>query len=100
MKPIDILYQETLNSKVELLLNKSVQELNDLDDYGQETATIKNRKIKIGWWKYKLNDQTTHIIYKTFRKIFLFIEKPYLQGIKIVGNEIEYLNDKELGDYD
>jgi hypothetical protein len=100
MKTKNKLYQETLNNKVQQLLKKTVQELKKLDDYGQESITFKNRKIEIGWWKYKLNDQTTHIVYKTFRKTFLFLQRPYLQGIKIIDDKIEYLNDKELGDYD
>ena len=100
MKTIDKLYQETLKGQVELLLNMSAQELKDLDDYGQEIVTVDNRKIEIGWWKYKLNEQTTHIVYKTFRKTFLFLQRPYLQGIKIVDDKIEHLSDKELGDYD
>jgi len=100
MNTLDKLYQETLNGKVERLFNKTVQELKDLDDYGQETVIIDNRKIEIGWWKYKLNDQITHIVYKTFRKTLLFLQRPYLQGIKIIDDKIEYLSDKELGDYD
>ena len=100
MKALDKLYQETLNSKVEMLLKKPAQVLKNLDDYGQETVIIENRKIEIGWWKYKINNHTTHIIYKTFRKTFIFLQKPYLQGIKIVNTEIEYLNNKELGNYD
>ena len=100
MKAIDKLYQETLNGVVEPLFRKTVQELRDFDDYGHETVVIDNRKVEIGWWKYQLNDQTTHIVYKIFRKTFLFLQRPYVQGIKIIDDKIDFLNDKELGDYD
>ncbi len=78
----------------------TIKEVKDLNDFGQESDRIDDKRIEVGWWKYRFNDQLTHIIYKTFRRSFIFLHKPYFQGIKIVDDKIEYLNDKELGDYD
>ncbi len=99
MKPIDQLYQKTIDAKVEQLLKKSVQEIKNLKNYGHEIV-LNEKKIEIGWWKYELSDNLIHIVYKTSRRFLLFLHKPYLQGLKISDNKIEYLTDEELAEYD
>jgi len=100
MNSLDIIYQNAIDKKAENIFSMNMQNIFDLKDYGQYSESIDNKKINIGWWKYQINKDVIHIVFKTSRRSFLFLHKVYLNGIKITKDEIKYLTKEEIGEYD
>lgn len=100
MNSLDKIYQKTVDKKVEELFSLSTQNLFEISDYGQEFENVGDNKINIGWWKYQINRDLIHIVYKTSRKTFLFLHKQYISGVKVSRDKIEYLTKEEIGEYD
>lgn len=100
MNTIDILYQNAVEKETERLLKLSVDDVLKIDNYGSIEKDIDGKKIMIGFWHYKFNDNLHHIFFQAERKVFLFLHKKYLSGIKIEEGKVSKLNSREIGDYD
>lgn len=96
----DIIYQEALKNEVDKFILQPVDTLKTLNDYGSIIVDKDSFKINIGWWKYEVNKDTFHFVFKTSRRSLLIFRKPFLDGIKIIENKIERLVGRELGEYD
>ena len=99
INPKDKIYHEILTAEVDKYFSQPVDKLKSLNDFGSMDITKNGLIIGIGWWKYKISNDTYHFVFKTLRCSFIF-QIPFLDGFKIVGENIERLNRVELGDYD
>jgi hypothetical protein len=100
MKPIDITYQAAVDKEADKILKMTAGEFLKIDDYGTIETTIDGKKITIGFWHHKYNDNLHHIVFKTSRRCYLILHKPYLNGVKLENGKILKLTDKEIGDHD
>ena len=100
MNSLNKLYQNVIDEKTENIYNTNIQDIFNLKDYGQYSENIGGTKINIGWWKYQINTNEIHLVFKTSRRAFLFLHKVCLNGVKIKENKIEYLTKEEIGNYD
>jgi hypothetical protein len=100
MGKIDQLFQDAVDFEANKLLTCSENDITNTDDFGSIEIIIQDKKIDIGWWKYKIDEHHYHIVFKTFRKTFFYFHRPYLSGIKLYNGIIENLSNYELGNYD
>ena len=94
------IYQNAVDFEASKLFSCSVDDIKNRNYYGSIKVKSNEIEINIGWWKWKINENCYHIIFKSSRKLFLGFHKYYLSGIKIVNDKIENLSDVELGEYD
>lgn len=99
MNSRDKTYQAIIDKKVEKLFSLTPQHLHDLDDFGQESEIAGGKEINVGWSKYQINEDIIHIVYKTSRRTFLFLNKVYINGVKITKGKMEYLTSQEIEEY-
>ena len=97
---LDQIYQSAVDFEASKYFAYSIDDIKNRNDYGSIEVKNNGIEISIGWWKWKINENSYHIVFKSSRKLFLGFHKCYLSGIKIVNDTIENLSNDELGDYD
>ena len=99
-KDLDKIFQNAVDFEANKLYKSSIENIINRNDYGSIETIEQGIKISIGWWKHKFNENLYHIVFKSGRKLFLCFYRSYLNGVKVVNGNIEYLSDIELCDYD
>jgi len=99
MKPIDISYQIAVDIQADKILKLTREELLKIDDYGTIETSINEKKISIGFWHYKFNENFHHIVFQVSRRCYFILHKVYWSGVKLENGKILRLDDKEIGKY-
>ena len=100
MKLIDQTYQTAVDKEAERILKLSVEDFLAIDDYGSIDGMINGDKTTIAYWHHKLDNNIHHVVFQADRKVFVFVNKKYLSGVKLDNNKISKLSDTELSVYD
>ena len=100
MKPIDKLFQSAVDLEAEKLMKLTPSDIVKKNDYGIIETSINGKLISIGWWHYRFDNELHHIHYKTNRRVFIFLNKSYISGVKLENGLIVGLSAEELGNYD
>ncbi|MCL1994021.1 MAG: hypothetical protein FWG66_13835 [Spirochaetes bacterium] len=100
MNSKDKIYEDVLRNEVDKFILQPIETLMHLQDSGSINVIKNDISIGIGWFKYMINENGYHFVFKTFRRCFIFLHKPFLDGFKIIDGKIERLTGVELGEYD
>jgi len=98
-KPRDEKNQVVLDKIRDEFIDKGIEYILKLSDYGNTMVELNGDKYSYVWWNYKFGNSLSHIIFQIDQKTFLGYYK-FLSGIKILDNSIYIMTSDELANYD
>ncbi|GAB5534007.1 MAG: hypothetical protein Rubg2KO_02560 [Rubricoccaceae bacterium] len=101
MNKTDQSYQSIVDELATELLDRQPNELIVHPDYGTHRRQVSDDMAEVGFWHYPFSDDKHHIVFKTSRRVFLFLYRSYVNGVVFGRNTPPRLmTPEEAGDYD
>ena len=93
--------QKALDCARDEILEKGINKLFELPDYGSGETAYNNKKYSYAFWKYRIGEDKYHFVMQIDQKAFLFFGYKFLSGLKTEGNStLHKMNNIELSQYD